>query len=183
MLLHEAANLTVGEPLGRRVHGEHHPAVGFLSRIREHDELAGHQLAAVVVAHGARHEEQLAGFDLALEERLARPGALQHAARVPQHRAEHAQPAPRGQDAGADHPPHARRVLSHLGTRQWGERGGVQVAVRRVIQQVAGAPDAQARQGLRAPRAHALQVLHGRRQSERHVATAGPGGGATPTPR
>src|SRR5437764_1001169 len=75
--------------------------------VRENHELARHELAAVIVAHRPGDEQQLALLDLALEERLTGPGALERApaaaAFIPEHRPEYPQTLARRQHARAQH--------------------------------------------------------------------------------
>src|SRR5437762_14153437 len=70
----------MGETFGGGIDRQHEAALGTrLPFVRENHELARHELAAVIVAHGACDEQQLAFLDLALEERLTRPGTLERA--------------------------------------------------------------------------------------------------------
>src|SRR5437867_6807372 len=70
----------MGETFGGGIDRQHEAALGTrLTFVRENHELARHELAAVIVAHGACDEQQLAFLDLALEERLTRPGTLERA--------------------------------------------------------------------------------------------------------
>src|SRR2546430_8104840 len=70
----------MGETFGGGIDRQHEAALGTrLTFVRENHELARHELAAVIVAHGAGDEQQLAFLDLALEERLTRPGTLERA--------------------------------------------------------------------------------------------------------
>src|SRR5881628_2884810 len=70
----------MGETYGGGIDRQHEAALGTrLTFVRENHELARHELAAVIVAHGAGDEQQLAFLDLALEERLTRPGTLERA--------------------------------------------------------------------------------------------------------
>ena len=138
----EPADLAVRQALRRRVDGEDEPALGArVSLVRQDHEFARHELTPVIVAHRPGHEQQLSFLDLALEERLSRPGALEHAAGtrlvVAQHRPEHPQALACGENAGARHPPYARHVLAHVHLGEGRDGGGIEVAVRRVIQQVA----------------------------------------------
>src|SRR5439155_1020260 len=86
-----------------------------LTFVREDHELPRHELAAVVIAHRPGGEQQLSLLDLALEERLAGPGTLEQAARIPQHRAEHPQALARRQHARAHDAAHARHLLPPRG--------------------------------------------------------------------
>src|SRR5204862_5309716 len=130
-----------------------------------------HELAYVIVAHWSRNEQQLPFLDLALKERLTGPGALERtaAAVVPQHRAEHPETLARGKDARAHHPADARHLLADLHVRQGRDRRGVEIAMGRVVQQVADAPNAEPGERFRALRADALQVFHRRGQRQRHA--------------
>src|SRR2546421_11464909 len=70
----------MGETFGGGIDRQHEAALGTrLPFVRENHELARHELAAVIVAHGACDEQQLAFLDLALEERLTHPGTLERA--------------------------------------------------------------------------------------------------------
>src|SRR5439155_1054946 len=139
-------------------------------------------------AHRPGDEQQLAFLDLALEERLTGPRALERAAAavVTEHRPEDPQPLARGDDSRAHHPADARHLVAHLHLAQRRDRGGVEIAVGRVVQQVADAPDTEAREGLRALGPHALQVLHGCPELEGHPLMslrANRSGGSAPIPR
>ena len=159
MLLHEGANLPVCEPFGRRVDRQHEARICALLIFREDDEFAGHDLFPVVVAHGARHQQQLAFLDLALEEWAARPGAFQKTALVLQDRAEHTQPAPGGQHTGAHHTTDARDLLPDHGPRQGRHGRGVEIAMRDVIEEIARRANAESLQRLGALGAYALEEL------------------------
>src|SRR5205823_2078062 len=108
-------------------------------------------------------------------ERLSRPGTLEHAAAtgpgVAQHRPEHPQALAGGENAGARQPSHARHVLAHVRLGEGRDRGGIEVAVRRVIQQVADRADPEPRERIGPLGTDALQVLHRRRELERHDAS------------
>src|SRR5438874_6957920 len=68
----------MGETFGGGIDRQHEAALGArLPFVRENHELARHELAAVIVAHRPGDEQQLAFPDLALEERLTRPGTLE----------------------------------------------------------------------------------------------------------
>ena len=99
----------------------------------------------MVITHRTGDEQQLPLLDLTLEEGLARPGALEQAALVPEHRPEHTQPAARRQHAGRDHLSDATDLLPNARARQRRDRGRVEVAMRRVIQEVAHCADAEPR--------------------------------------
>src|SRR5207245_884052 len=137
-------------------------------RVREQDALPRHELAAVIVAHGPGDEQQLAPLDGALEERLARPGALHEPALIPHDRAEHPQAAARGDHPGAHHTPHAAHLLAHARLRQGRHPRGVEVAVRGVVQQIAHRPDAEPRESLGPLGPDALQVLDRRPERQIH---------------
>src|SRR5207245_302328 len=137
-------------------------------RVREQDALPRHELAAVIVAHGPGDEQQLAPLDGALEERLARPGALHEPALIPHDRAEHPQAAARGDHPGAHHTPHAAHLLAHPRLRQRRHPRGVEVAVRGVVQQIAHRPNAEPRERLGPLGPDALQVLDRRPERQIH---------------
>src|SRR3989441_11962069 len=108
VLVHERADLAVGEAFRGRVDRQDEALVrAFFPRVREQDELPRHELAPVVVADWPGDEQQLAPLDGALEEGLARPGALDEPALAPQDRAEYAQPPARRDHPGAHDTPHA----------------------------------------------------------------------------
>src|SRR5437870_8106262 len=120
MLMHQTADLAVRETFRRGVHGQHQPAPVVrvaLARVREDHELTRHELAAVVVAHRPGDEQQLILLYLALEEGLARPGALEGTALVAEHRVEHAQAPARRQDPRAHHAPDAGDLLPDVRLR------------------------------------------------------------------
>src|SRR2546425_10148009 len=67
VLVHEPADLAVGEAFGRRVDREHEALIRtLLPRVREQDELPRPELAAGIVAHGPGDAQQLAPLDGAL---------------------------------------------------------------------------------------------------------------------
>ena len=134
--------------------------------VGEHDVLARRELAAVVEAHRAAHQEGLADRDAAVEEGLPRPDAFQDAAVVAQHRVEDPEPAPGRHDALRHHPADAGDLLADLGPGQRRHRGGVDVAVGEVPQEVAGGADAEPLELLRPALADALEELDGHVQSE-----------------
>ena len=145
VLLDEGANLAMRKTLGRRIHGKHQPRIALILVVRfgQHDELAWHELLAMVVAHRSGHQQQLSLLDLPLEKRAAGPGALEQAAVVLQHGAEHAQAPPGRQHARADHTAHARHILANGGPRQRHDGGGVEIAMGNVIQQIADRANAE----------------------------------------
>src|SRR5437660_12272846 len=70
----------MGETFGGGIDRQHEAALrARLPFVRENHELARHELAAVIVAHRPGDEQQLTFPDLALEERLTRPGTLERA--------------------------------------------------------------------------------------------------------
>src|SRR5260370_7863636 len=96
----------MGEALGRGIDRQDQPVLGTrFAVVGEDHKLARHELAAVIVAHRTGDEQQLALADLALEEWLAGPGALERAALVAEHRAEHPQPFAGRHDPRAPAPP------------------------------------------------------------------------------
>src|SRR5207245_885117 len=119
-------------------------------------------------------------LDGALEEGLARPGALDEPALVPQDRAEYPQPAARRDHPGADDTPHAADLLTHTRLRERRDPRGVEVAVRGVVQQIAHRPDAEPLQRQGALRAHALQVLDRRPERQIHALPSSPLPGSSP---
>jgi len=76
VLMDQAADLRCVSPSVAGYTGSTSRARGF-PLVRENHKLARHELAAVVVAHRPRHEQQLAFFDLSLEKRLTWPGTLE----------------------------------------------------------------------------------------------------------
>src|SRR5437879_1652066 len=145
------------EAFRRGINGEDEPRVPIPLTLAQDDEFAGHDLFPVVVADGAGHQEQLPFLYLALEEWAARPGAFQQTALVLQDSAEYAQPAPRGQYAGAHHPSDARDLLPDHGPRQGRHGRGVEIAMRDVIEEIARRANAESLQRLGALGADAFQ--------------------------
>ena len=82
--------------------------IGVAVGVGQDDELARRHLPAVIEAHRAGDEQRLPDRDGAVEERLPRPDALEHAAVVPQHRVEDPEPAPGRQHALGHHPARCR---------------------------------------------------------------------------
>src|SRR5258708_37138595 len=115
VLLDEGANLAMGEALGRGIDRQDKPVLGTrFAVVGEDQELARHELAVVIVAHGTGDEQQLALADLALEEWLAGPGALKRAALVAERRAEHPQPFAGRHDPRARDAAYVRHFLPHV---------------------------------------------------------------------
>src|SRR5260370_26336678 len=105
----------MGEALGRGIDRQDQPVLGTrFAVVGEDHELARHELAAVIVAHRTGDEQQLALADLALEEWLAGPGALERPALVAEHRAEHPQPFAGPPYPRAPSAADARPFLPHL---------------------------------------------------------------------
>src|SRR5437764_2978938 len=133
MLLHEGANLPVRESLGRRIDRQDKSRIRSFFIFRQDDEFVRHDLLAVVVPHGAGHEQQLALLDLALEKRTAGPRTLQQTALVLQDGTKYAQPAPSRKDAGADDAANTGDLLSDVRAGQRRHGRGVEIAMRDVI--------------------------------------------------
>src|SRR5882672_3662256 len=162
MLLDQRANLAVREAFGGRINGEHQPGIAsaVVVRLGQHDELTRHQLLAMVVPHRPRHEQQLAFLDLALEKWAAWPGAFEQTALVLEHRAKYSQAAPRRQHTGAHDAADTGHILTDGGASQRRHGRGVEIAMRRVIQQVAHRADAEPLQRLGAFWADAFKELY-----------------------
>src|SRR5947199_316567 len=161
----------MGETFGGGIDRQHEAALGTrLTLVRENHELARHELAAVIVAHGAGDEQQLAFLDLALQERLTRPGTLERAtaAVVAEDRPEYPESLAGGEHPRAHDAADARRLLAHLHLVQGRERRGVEIPMGGVVQQVPDAPDTEPCERLRTLRPHALQVLHRCSELEGH---------------
>src|SRR5207302_644847 len=161
----------MGETFGGGIDRQHEAALGTrLTFVRENHELARHELAAVIVAHGAGDEQQLAFLDLALEERLTRPGTLERAtaAVVAEDRPEYPESLAGGEHPRAHDAADARRLLAHLRLVQGRDRRGVEIPMGGVVQQVPDAPDTESCERLRTLRPHALQVLHRCSELEGH---------------
>src|SRR5438093_957066 len=161
----------MGETFGGGIDRQHEAALGTrLTFVRENHELARHELAAVIVAHGAGDEQQLAFLDLALQERLTRPGTLERAtaAVVAEDRPEYPESLAGGEHPRAHDAADARRLLAHLHLVQGRERRGVEIPMGGVVQQVPDAPDTEPCERLRTLRPHALQVLHRCSELEGH---------------
>ena len=58
VLLHEGANLPVRQPFRGGINRQHESGIALrvVARFGEHDELARHDLLAVVIAHRPRHQ-------------------------------------------------------------------------------------------------------------------------------
>src|SRR2546422_5597987 len=133
----------MGETFGGGIARQHEAALGpRLPFVRENHELGRHELAAVIVAHGAGDEQQLAFLDLALEERLPRPGTLERAtaAVVAEDRPEYPESLAGGEHPRAHDAADARRLLAHLHLVQGRDRRGVEIPMGGVVQQVPDAP-------------------------------------------
>src|SRR5213594_1353146 len=161
----------MGETFGDGIDRQHKAALGTrLTFVRENHELARHELAAVIVAHRPGDEQQLAFPDLALEERLTRPGTLERAtaALVAEDRPEYPKSLASGEHPRAHDAADARRLLAHLHLVQGRDRRGVEIPMGGVVQQVPDAPDTKPCERLRTLRPHALQVLHRCSELEGH---------------
>src|SRR5437773_682999 len=173
VLLDQRANLPVRQTLRGWIHRKHQPwiALTFVARLRKHDELARHNLFAVVVAHRPRHQQELPFLDLPLEERTPWPGTLEQSARVSQHRAEHAQAAARRQHTGVHDAPDARHVLADGGARQRCDGRGIEIPMGNMVEQVTGSANAESLEGLSAFRPDALEEFDGRIELQLHPLT------------
>src|SRR5213078_2196730 len=171
VLVDQTADLPMGETFGGGIDRQHEAALGArLPFVRENHELARHELAAVIVAHRPGDEQQLAFPDLALEERLTRPGTLERAtaAVVAEDRPEYPESLAGGEHPRAHDAADARRLLAHLHLVQGRDRRGVEIPMGGVVQQVPDAPDTEPCERLRTLRPHALQVLHRCSELEGH---------------
>src|SRR5881409_3006179 len=171
VLMDQTADLAMGETFARGIHRQHETALGArFPFVRENDELARHELATVIVAHRPGDEQQLAFPDLALEERLTRPGTLERAtaALVAEDRPEYPKSLAGGKHPRAHDAADARRLLAHLHLVQGRDRRGVEIPMGGVVQQVPDAPDTKPCERLRTLRPHALQVLHRCSELEGH---------------
>src|SRR2546430_7408478 len=108
-------------------------------------------LPILIVARGAGDEQQLAFLDLALEERLTRPGTLERAtaAVVAEDRPEYPESLAGGEHPRAHDAADARRLLAHLHLVQERDRRGVEIPMGGVVQQVPDAPDTEPCERLR----------------------------------
>ena len=156
----------VAEPLGGGIDRQHLAGgerIGLALRVRQDDVFARRQLPAVVEPDRPGDQQRLPHGDGPVEERLARPDALEHAAVVAQHGVEDPEPAPGGQHALGDHPPDARDLLPDLRPDERGHGGGVDVAMGEVPEEIARGADAEPLELLGPPLADPLQEL------DRHV--------------
>ncbi len=164
----ERADDLVAEAFGGRVHRQDPPRrkriVAFA--VREHDELAGRELPAMIEAHRAAHQDRLPDGDAAVEEGLPGPDALENAAVVPQHRVKDPKPATGGHNPFGHDPSYAGYLLADLGAGQRRHRGRVDVAVGEVPEKVARGADAESLELLRPALTDALEELDGHVESE-----------------
>src|SRR5581483_9038795 len=145
----------------RRIDREH-AALGRALGVRsEVHVLARLDLAPGIESHAAAHEQHVALVDRAVQERLARPGDLDHAGVVAQHGLEDAETLARREDAFGDHRADDRRIHAGLQRRDRGDGAGVLVAMRDVVQQVARGHYAQAREELGAMWSDTLEICDG----------------------
>src|SRR5690606_2376387 len=79
---------------------------------------------------------------------------------VLQDRLEDPEPRPRGDHPLAPHGPHDRDVHPHVRPADGRDGGGVVVASRHVVEEIAHGGDPDPGELIRAPRPHALQELH-----------------------
>ncbi len=138
--IHKPADHFVAQPFGSRIHRKHFPGgerfrIGL--RVGQDHELARRHLPAMVKSDRTRHQERLPDRDGPVEERLARPDALEHAALVAQHGMKDPKPPARGQHAFGHHPPDACDLLPHFGADERRDGRRVDVAVGKVPEQVA----------------------------------------------
>ena len=107
----------VAQPFGGGIDRQHlarGQRIGLAVGIGQDHELARRHLPAVIEPDRPRDQQRLPDGDGAVEKRLARPDALEHAAVVPQHRVEDPEPAPGRQHALGHHPPDAGDLLADL---------------------------------------------------------------------
>ena len=146
MIRDDSPDHAMAESFGGRVHRKHQPLrldVTVFITLGKNDVLAWGELSPVVVLDWARGQEELSGFDRAVEKRLSRPRALDDPTRVLEHRTEDPQAAARGHDGLRHHPTDHGDVPADTRLVDWGDRRGVEVSMRRVVQQVFGNPHAE----------------------------------------
>ncbi len=172
----------MAQSLGGRIDGEDPtgrdrvlPLV--IVRLRQDQELAGRELSAVVEAHGAGHEQGLADLDVAIEEGLSRPDALDGAALIPKHCMENPKTAPGRQHSLGRHPTHRGRVVPDFELGNGGDGGRVDVPVRQMPEEVVRRHHAESGQGLGPTLADSLQEFDRRVEPELgHGRVRAPGG-------
>ncbi len=178
MAVHQPADGLVAQALGGRVDRQH-LAPGQRLRlaigIGQHHEFAGRHLAPMVEADRPRDEQRLAHRDGPIKERLARPNALEHAAVVPQHGVEDAEPAPCRQHSLGHHPPDARDLLPHFGAHEGGDCRCIDVAMGKVPEEIPGGTYAEPLQLLGTAVADALEKLDGGVEPKGAAHPLGPG--------
>ncbi len=167
----QPADDLVAEVFRRRIHRKDAPALELrlCARFRQHQEFPGHHLAPVIEPDRPRNQQRLSLFDAPVEERLARPGALQHSRAVPQHRMKHPQTAAGGQNPLGNHPADARHFVSDAGARHRGDAGSVEIAVRKVPEEIPRRPHSETPERLGAALADALEKLDRGVEGERQA--------------
>jgi hypothetical protein len=159
----ELADLALRETLRGGVDREDRPPLGgdLLPLARQDLVLAGLELTPVEEADGTGEEEEVSAAQEAVEEGLARPGALDEPAPVAHDRLEDAQPLPRGEHPLGDDAPHDGRLHPRLQRPDLLDGRRVLVAARDVIEHVARGEQPELREQVRALRAHPFQELRG----------------------
>src|SRR5690606_12418180 len=123
-------------------------------------ELTGVELLPVEEANGTGQQQEVALLDDPIEEGLPRPSTLDvRPGVVLHHGVEDPQAAPRGKHALGSDAPDDRRIHSGLKRADPRQRRGVLVAARRMVEEVAGSPEAESLEQLRAPGTDSLHVL------------------------
>src|SRR5262249_49646580 len=141
--------------------------VGFVVGFPEHHIFSRGDLTPVVEADRSHHEKRLPDGDRAIEEGLTRPHALDRAARVLQDRMEDPEPSASREDAFRDHASDGGEIAANLEPRDRRNRREVEVALRKVPEEIVGGVDRQPGEELGAPFADPLQELDRRVEAER----------------
>jgi hypothetical protein len=150
--------------------------IGFAVGLGENDVFPRRELAAVVEPDGAGDQQRLPHCDGAVEEGLAGPDALEHAAVVAEDGVEDAKPAPGRQHPLGDYPAYACDLLTDLRPGERRDGGGVHIAMGEVPEEIPRGEDAEPLELLGAALAYPLEELD--RHVESHGARLAISGGA-----
>jgi hypothetical protein len=121
----------------------------------------------VIKSDRARNQKGLTYGDGSIEERLTRPDAFQQSTLIPKYDMKDPETAAGRENPLGDYPAHAGHFLTHLGAGQRCQGRSVDVAMGEVPEEIAGGPDAQARQPFSAALSYALEELDRSLQAER----------------
>ena len=163
ILLEQPSQDPLRDLLARRIRSED-MALGHLSRsvvggASQHREFSRLKLPSVEELHGPRHQQEIALLKLPLQPGLPRPGARDHPRIILQDGLKYTEPLTGGDHTLGAYPPDRRDVRTDLQVLHRLDRGGVVVASRHMVEEIAGSHDSHSPQRLGPNRTHPVQKL------------------------